>query len=117
MKGTIQRFYFKKGFGFINGDSDVEYFFHYSDYEGEKRDIRPDQVVEFDPMEGEKGPCAVAVREEGAPRSKKPKAKKAASASSSAEAGGPAGPFVAGLLLGAAVGAGAVAYLAGLIRF
>ena len=61
MKGTVQRFYFKKGFGFIEDDAGAEYFFHYSDFNGEKRDIQKDMVVSFTAQEGEKGPCATNV--------------------------------------------------------
>ena len=61
MKGIVKRFYFRKGFGFIEGDQGTEYFFHYSDFNGDKQDLRPGLEIEFEPQQGEKGPCAVAV--------------------------------------------------------
>lgn len=61
MKGTVQRFYFKKGFGFIEDEDGAEYFFHYTDFNGEKRDIETNTAVSFTAEEGEKGPCATNV--------------------------------------------------------
>lgn len=55
MKGTIKRFFFRKGFGFIENGDGTEYFFHYTDYAGDKRDLRPGVDVEFEPTEGDKG--------------------------------------------------------------
>lgn len=61
MKGTVKRFYFRKGFGFIEGDQGTEYFFHYTDFTGDKEGLRPGLEVEFEAQQGDKGPCAVAV--------------------------------------------------------
>ncbi|MBL4621549.1 MAG: cold shock domain-containing protein [Immundisolibacteraceae bacterium] len=65
MKGTIKRFYFKKGFGFIENEAGEELFFHYSDFDGPKKHLRSDSIVEFTQTEGEKGPCAVDIMVEG----------------------------------------------------
>lgn len=65
MKGTIKRFYFKKGFGFIENEAGEELFFHYSDFDGPKKYLRSDSIVEFTQTEGEKGPCAVDIIVEG----------------------------------------------------
>ncbi|GAB4360252.1 MAG: hypothetical protein Kow0073_19480 [Immundisolibacter sp.] len=103
MKGIVKRFYFRKGFGFIEGDQGTEYFFHYSDFNGDKQDLRPGLEIEFEPQQGEKGPCAVAVVMAGgkpttvrAPR----KASKGAKA-----AAHPGRYFVLGLAVGLLVGA------------
>ena len=65
MKGTIKRFYFKKGFGFIENEDGEELFFHYSDFDGPKKYLRSDSIVEFTQTEGDKGPCAVDIKVEG----------------------------------------------------
>ena len=65
MKGTIKRFYFKKGFGFIENEDGEELFFHYSDFDGPKKYLRSESIVEFTQTEGEKGPCAVDIIVEG----------------------------------------------------
>ena len=109
MKGTVKRFYFRKGFGFIEGDQGTEYFFHYSDFTGAKDSLRPGLVVDFRPQQGEKGPCAVAVVAPGG---------KSASAASrvpvrdaTAAATRPYRPFIAGLIVGLLLGAAAVLLL------
>ncbi|WP_068805007.1 cold shock domain-containing protein [Immundisolibacter cernigliae] len=65
MKGTVKRFYFRKGFGFIEGDQGTEYFFHYTDFTGDKEVLRPGLEVDFEAQQGDKGPCAVAVVQPG----------------------------------------------------
>ena len=55
MKGTIQRYNYRKGFGFIEGDDGREYFFHYTDFEDNKRQIRPERTVDFVAGTNDKG--------------------------------------------------------------
>ncbi len=63
-RGRVKRFDEKKGYGFIEleeGGPDV--FVHYSDIVGEGfRTLTPGELVEFDLVEGEKGPKALNVR-------------------------------------------------------
>lgn len=121
MKGTIKRFFFRKGFGFIENGDGAEYFFHYTDYSGDKRDLRPGLAVEFEPTEGDKGPCAVQIAVPGgapaAPRdnTQPPARKRQPDSASTAPAGSAGGmQFVFGLLTGSVLGALAVALAAGL---
>ena len=108
MKGTVKRFYFRKGFGFIEGDQGTEYFFHYTDFTGDKEVLRPGLEVDFEAQQGDKGPCAVAVVQPGgkaAPaRTTRPAAR------GPAKAGSPMAArayrfFAAGVVLGAVLGA------------
>ncbi len=56
MKGKVKRFDKDKGFGFIVGEDEKEYFFHFSEIvmEGFKT-IAADTEVEFETAETEKG--------------------------------------------------------------
>ena len=65
MRGTVKRFFYRKGFGFIENDQGEEYFFHYTDFSGSKSDLRPGEAVEFTPEQGDKGPCAVSITASG----------------------------------------------------
>ncbi len=57
MTGKIKFYNSAKGFGFIKGDDDVEYFFHRSQTpEGSSLDEGVE--VEFKPTEGDRGPKA-----------------------------------------------------------
>ncbi len=114
MKGTVKRFYFRKGFGFIEGDQAVEYFFHYTDFTGDKEALRPGLEVEFQAQQGEKGPCAVAVVEPGGkpgPARARPAARGPAGAAPQPASRGLI--FVLGLLVGVALGALGYMWLAG----
>lgn len=108
MKGIVKRFYFRKGFGFIEGDQGTEYFFHYSDFTGDKETLRPGLAVEFQPQQGDKGPCAVAVVTPGgtpaAPRP--PRARPPANNPAAAPQAGSnkALPFALGLAVGVVIG-------------
>lgn len=109
MKGTVKRFYFRKGFGFIEGDQGTEYFFHYSDFTGSKESLRPGLEVEFQPHQGEKGPCAVAVVQLGGkPAPARPRAPSRSPAAAAPPAMRRSWLFVAGLVLGLLLGAGGV---------
>ena len=67
MYGIIERFNYKKGFGFIRDDQDQDYFFHYTDFDGAKNQIRTGKKVRFKDKVGDKGPCALEIQllEEG----------------------------------------------------
>lgn len=108
MKGTVKRFYFRKGFGFIEGDQGTEYFFHYSDFTGDKDALRPGLAVEFQPQQGDKGPCAVAVVLPGGTPgpARAPRPPKADRASAAPAATGRSGtiPFILGLVVGVVIG-------------
>ncbi|MEE8135490.1 MAG: cold-shock protein [Gemmatimonadales bacterium] len=62
--GKVKWFNEQKGFGFItpdNGDRDC--FVHFSAIEGDGfKSLREGEAVEFEVVEGEKGPSAQAVR-------------------------------------------------------
>ncbi len=107
MKGTVKRFYFRKGFGFIEGDQGTEYFFHYTDFTGDKEALRPGLEVDFQAQQGDKGPCAVAVVQPGgkpAPARPRPAARAPTGAAPQA-ASRPYLFFVIGLVLGVVLGA------------
>jgi len=61
-KGTVKWFDSKKGYGFISDESGKDIFVHFSglNMEGFKS-LDDGQAVEFDVIEGEKGPQAVNV--------------------------------------------------------
>ncbi|MGM0508412.1 MAG: cold shock domain-containing protein [Fusobacteriota bacterium] len=62
MTGTVKWFDAKKGFGFIATEEGDEVFVHYSGIEGDGfKTLEDDQEVEFEVVEGEKGPQAVEV--------------------------------------------------------
>ncbi len=107
MKGTVKRFYFRKGFGFIEGDQGTEYFFHYTDFTGDKEALRPGLEVDFQAQQGDKGPCAVAVVQPGgkpAPARPRPAARAPTGAAPQA-ASRPYLFFVIGLVVGVVLGA------------
>jgi CspA family cold shock protein len=62
--GTVKWFDGKKGFGFITpDDGGNELFVHHSGIEMEGfKDLNDGQAVEYEIGEGEKGPCAQAVK-------------------------------------------------------
>ena len=72
-KGTVKWFNSRKGYGFINTEEGTDVFVHYSALSGrddEYKTLHENDKVEFDIVEGQKGPQAsnVIVTEE-APRS------------------------------------------------
>ena len=62
MRGTVKWFNNQKGYGFISTDEGKDVFVHYTGLlmEGFKK-LEDGQAVEFDIVEGEKGPQAVNV--------------------------------------------------------
>lgn len=62
MKGTVKWFDNQKGFGFVSDETGKDVFLHYTglNMEGFKT-IDEGQEVEFDVVEGTKGPQAVNV--------------------------------------------------------
>ena len=61
-KGTVKWFNSQKGYGFISDESGKDIFVHYSGLNMEGFKVLEDgQSVEFDVIEGEKGPQAVNV--------------------------------------------------------
>lgn len=59
MKGKVKTLVANKGFGFIQGTDNVQYFFHKSSVKnGRIEDMEVGDEVEFEESEGEKGPRA-----------------------------------------------------------
>ena len=61
MEGTVKWFNTKKGYGFVKGEDDQEYFVHHSAL-GQGVFLRDNDRVSFDPAEGEKGKQAQNVQ-------------------------------------------------------
>ena len=63
MNGTVKWFNSSKGFGFITTDEGNDVFVHYSSITGEGyKSLDEGDEVEFDVIEGPKGPQASNVR-------------------------------------------------------
>jgi cold shock protein len=61
MEGTVKWFNTRKGYGFIKGEDDNEYFVHHSAL-GQGVFLRDNDKVSFDPADGEKGKQAQNVK-------------------------------------------------------
>ncbi|HHV39305.1 MAG TPA: cold-shock protein [Tepidimicrobium sp.] len=62
VKGTVKWFNATKGYGFISTEEGEDVFVHYSAIEGEGfKTLDEGQDVEFEIVEGEKGPQATNV--------------------------------------------------------
>ena len=61
-KGTVKWFNAEKGYGFITGEDGADVFVHFSAIQGEGfKSLEEGQAVEFEVVNGEKGPQAVNV--------------------------------------------------------
>lgn len=61
-KGIVRRFNNQRGFGFISDSEGNDVFVHYTGINGEGfKTLEEGQEVEFDIVQGEKGPQAVNV--------------------------------------------------------
>ena len=62
MQGRIKWFNAEKGYGFIEREDGTDVFVHYSAIEGEGfKSLQEGDVVEFDVVDGERGPQAANV--------------------------------------------------------
>lgn len=61
MKGKVKWYDATKGFGFILTEEDKDIFVHRSGLVDSFKGLEPDQEVEFEVQDGEKGPVAVNV--------------------------------------------------------
>ena len=62
MKGTVKCFNNQKGYGFISDETGKDVFVHYSGLKMEGfKSLDEGQAVEFDVVQGEKGPQATNV--------------------------------------------------------
>ena len=62
-RGTVKGLVRDRGFGFIQGEDGVEFFFHRSAVQGKPfESLTEGQGVEFDVERGDKGPRAANVR-------------------------------------------------------
>jgi CspA family cold shock protein len=63
-KGTVKWFNSQKGFGFIEREEGDDVFVHYSEIEGSGfKDLQEGEQVEFEEVQGKKGPQATNVRQ------------------------------------------------------
>jgi CspA family cold shock protein len=63
VKGKVKWFDSKKGYGFITGEDGNDVFVHFSAVQMDGyRKLEEDQEVEFEVVEGDKGPQASNVR-------------------------------------------------------
>ena len=62
MKGTVKWFNAKKGFGFISDETGNDVFVHFSALQMDGfKELKDGESVEFEVVEGEKGPQAANV--------------------------------------------------------
>ena len=59
--GTVKWYNDKKGIGFIAGEGGVDVFVHHSAIEGSKNILHQGDIVEYELVQGEKGPKAAKV--------------------------------------------------------
>ncbi len=60
--GTVKWFNESKGFGFIESESGIDVFVHFSEIQGDGfKTLAEGQSVEFEEGMGQKGPCATKV--------------------------------------------------------
>ncbi len=58
MKGTVKWYNLQKGYGFIQGEDGTDYFVHHTALP-ERLRLRENDVVSFEPADGERGPKAI----------------------------------------------------------
>ncbi len=61
-QGKVKWYNETKGFGFIETSEGTDLFVHRSGLESPFSGLNPDQEVEFDVKQGEKGPVAINVK-------------------------------------------------------
>ncbi|RKN84963.1 cold shock domain-containing protein [Paenibacillus ginsengarvi] len=62
MKGTVKWFNAEKGYGFIRSDDGEDLFVHFSAIQGDGfKSLDEGQEVEFDKVDGDRGPQAANV--------------------------------------------------------
>lgn len=62
MKGTVKWYNEVKGYGFIQTEEGKDIFVHRSGLENASDRLEPEQAVEFEVSDGEKGPIAENVK-------------------------------------------------------
>ena len=63
MKGTVKMFNKEKGYGFIHGEDNKDYFFHYSALIMDSyKTAEQGEHVEFEVQESDRGPRAANVK-------------------------------------------------------
>ncbi|MBE9468283.1 MAG: cold-shock protein [Bacteroidetes bacterium] len=62
MKGTVKWYNEVKGYGFIQTEEGKDIFVHRSGLENVSERLEPEQAVEFEVSDGEKGPIAENVK-------------------------------------------------------
>lgn len=63
MRGKVELWNVRRGWGFIIGDDEVKYFAHHSDIRSDQsyRLLTDNQIVEFDATNTSRGPKAVNI--------------------------------------------------------
>jgi CspA family cold shock protein len=63
IKGRVKFFDNKKGFGFIKGEDEVDYFVHFSEIKSDekRKSLLEDQEVSFEAVDFGRGPTAINV--------------------------------------------------------
>ena len=61
MEGTVKWFNSRKGYGFIKGEDDQDYFVHYTTVE-KGTFLRENDIVSFEPADGDRGKQARDVK-------------------------------------------------------